>query len=317
MPPLLSLCSIEFTPWQLNKPVFNLNLTCYAKESTPRELLRAEFRNIINAYDDAVFIYTDGSKKESGVGCAFVVGDSDYSWSLQSFASIFFAELYAIFQALLFIRMSHNGNNFVIVTDSLSALKSLQAMCPNEPMVRMVGELLHVILLSGKQIVFIWVPGHIGIEGNERADKAAGHGVDGNSVDVSVCRHKDVIRHLKSLVYNKWQNDWQHNESFLRRIKPLIKPWNQPIIFNRLEQVKLARLHIGHTQLTSGYLLKREPRPVCLGCEVHLTVMHILLDCELYANERQLHNISCLDDAYANPVNLIEFFKCIDLFHQL
>ena len=39
------------------------------------------------------------------------------------------------------------------------------------------------LIRDGKEIVFIWVPGHVGIRGNLAAGSAAKHAVDGDITD--------------------------------------------------------------------------------------------------------------------------------------
>ena len=61
-------------------------------------------------------IYTDGSKSSESVGCAAVFPDFEVFIFFPVFASIFTAELCAIFLTLL--RISFNdSNNFVIYSD--------------------------------------------------------------------------------------------------------------------------------------------------------------------------------------------------------
>ena len=74
----------------------------------------------------AVPIYTDGFKSCEDVGCAAVFPEFDAFISLSLPASIFTAELYAIFLALSRVSF-HDSNNFVSYSDSRSAMQSLGA----------------------------------------------------------------------------------------------------------------------------------------------------------------------------------------------
>ena len=74
----------------------------------------------------SVPIYTDGSKSSESVGCAAVFSDFDVFVYLPIVASIFTAELCAIFLALSRISF-HTSDNFVIYSDSRSALQALSS----------------------------------------------------------------------------------------------------------------------------------------------------------------------------------------------
>ena len=65
----------------------------------------------------------------------------------------------------------------MIITDSLSSLQALKSQKLNNPIVSNILHMCHY--LSGhKDIVFCWVPSHIGIQGNERADVLAKAALD-------------------------------------------------------------------------------------------------------------------------------------------
>ena len=46
----------------------------------------------------------------------------------------------------------------------------------------------------------------------------------------------------------------------------------------RKENTVLNRLHIDHSYLTHSFILRKEA-PVCVACNVVLTVKHILIEC--------------------------------------
>ena len=104
-----------------------------------------------------------------------VTGDTVIRRKLPSSCSIFTAEAFAI---LLAVKHVFNKGNlketFAIFTDSLSVLFTLKQLLPFHHMVQEVHEWL-VLLRSWRciQVHFCWVPAHVGVIGNERADQIA------------------------------------------------------------------------------------------------------------------------------------------------
>ena len=43
---------------------------------------------------------------------------------------------------------------------------------------------------------------------------------------------------------------------------------------------------MGHTRITHGHLMERKPAPICVNCNVLVTVQHILVDCQQYTRQR-------------------------------
>ena len=47
----------------------------------------------------------------------------------------------------------------------------------------------------------------------------------------------------------------------------------------RKENTVFNRLHISRSYLTHSFILRKEEAPVCVACNVALTVKHILIEC--------------------------------------
>ncbi|KAJ4449863.1 hypothetical protein ANN_01269 [Periplaneta americana] len=62
---------------------------------------------------------------------------------------------------------------FLICSDSLSAIQSLQSFKCDDLLVLRTQELFHTPLSSEYEIGVVWIPGHVGIPGNEAVDAAA------------------------------------------------------------------------------------------------------------------------------------------------
>ena len=84
----------------------------------------------------------------------------------------FSLEAKAVDLALDFISTCDANNKFIIFSDSLSVLKAMNHTSSKNPQIQKLLEKCHE-LLTYKEIVFCWIPSHIGIQGNEMVDKQA------------------------------------------------------------------------------------------------------------------------------------------------
>ena len=94
------------------------------------------------------------------------------------------AELRTILLALKHVYYSKE-KSFFILSDSLSALQSILNLKYDHPVLVKILELYTEMTREGRETVFIWVPGHVGIRENSAADSAAKDALDG---DISVER---------------------------------------------------------------------------------------------------------------------------------
>ena len=121
-------------------------------------------------------IFIDGSKVDEKVAAAAassVASNSPFSCRLRDHCSIYKAELQAILLALKQAYQSQE-RKVMIFSDSLSALQALGKSKTDHT----IQEFLHKINADQKEIVFMWVPGHVGIRGNEVADRTAKKSLD-------------------------------------------------------------------------------------------------------------------------------------------
>ncbi|GFT74276.1 RNase H domain-containing protein, partial [Trichonephila clavipes] len=94
---------------------------------------------------------------------------------------------------------------------------------------------------KGFDIVFCWLPSHVGIIGNEQADSAAKSATTHLPLAVPLSDMKRVIMHH---IFNIWQESWsQQLDNKLHSVKPVIAAW--PVMPLRRTDVKLTRLRIG------------------------------------------------------------------------
>ena len=80
------------------------------------------------------------------------------------------AEAIAIELAMNIIA-NHKSSKFIIYSDSKSVLQALQSKDSSTPLITRLLDKMKT-LSKNNSIFLIWIPSHIGIQGNERVDKA-------------------------------------------------------------------------------------------------------------------------------------------------
>ena len=238
-------------------------------------------------------IFTDGSKSSEGVGSAAVSSLQTSKFSLPNEASVFTSEVTAILLAVEIIKSSNEQENqkFVIYSDSRSAIEALRNYTHKNPLILKIRNMLHKLYSRGVSIEICWIPAHVGICGNEKADLAAKSAQNSPKYDVKLPAN-DYINTIKLNLKTQWQNGWNNepDTNKLKQIKPSVHLWDSSLQNERKTEVILTRLRIGHTKLTHGFLMKTPHGeiPVCRTCNSFLTVKHILCECKLYDRVRSL-----------------------------
>ncbi|GFY32065.1 RNase H domain-containing protein [Trichonephila clavipes] len=271
-----------FQPW--NTPRFHyINpFATYSKSTVAPVVFQRVFAYHRSQYSRYSAIYTDGSKRADYVGCGVVIEDIMHGYRLDTSCSIFTAEAVAIYRALQLID-STMPRKYCIYTDSMSVLEALENYHDRcHPVVCTILDITSRLYSKGFDIVFCWLPSHVGIIGNEQADSAAKSATTHLPLAVPLSDMKRVIMHH---IFNIWQESWsQQLDNKLHSVKPVIGAW--PVMPLRRTDVKLTRLRIGHTRFTHRHLLFGERAPECPSCHVSYTVHHILIDCPVFNHHR-------------------------------
>jgi hypothetical protein len=124
---------------------------------------------------------------------------------------------------------------------------------------------------ENEHLNLMWVPGHSGIQGNEKADQYATPALKGEIA----WTYKTVPDDWKNWIKKKQHERIQgaSSENPMLTLTTEIKRNNNTQTLTRRAQVIVSRLRMGYTRLTHGHRVDVEPPPDC-GCR--LIVNHIL-----------------------------------------
>ena len=305
----------EVPLWTSKSPTYNYFLSSDKKATTDPMIFKNKFLEVKEQYYTHEEIYTDGSKDGEKVASAAILDGELYQFRLPNNSSIFSAELKAIDLALNHIEQDAYWR-YIIYTDSLSVMQALEGEKTDNPLIVSLLEKLSR-LCNRADIVFYWLPSHVGISGKEEADKAA---KDALSLEVLSFKvpFSDFKPLINNFIKNVWQQSWsdpanQNNKLFT--IKPGLGEWLPGLRTNRREEIILARLRIGHS-----YLLKGEEEPQCIPCNAPLTVKHVLVDCVDLAPTRQrffdVDSLTTLFDTVKFE-SIFDFLKEIHLYKKI
>ena len=271
--------------WEGNLQSCNELSTVQKNLCSPLEI-KATYYNHLETSPHRNMIYTDGSKMNTGVGYAMVHGEHAKSERLLPGSSIFSAELYAI-ETALDHGLALGLPTITVATDSKSSIQALKST-------RSKHEIVKAIRCKSKQfdqgIKLCWTPSHVGIPGNELADKEAKKAISLETISGKRLPNSDYKVLIKHAVRDKWREDWRNlSQNKYRVLTETPNPLSGSSNKNRHWERTLARLRLGHSHLTHSFLMNGDSEPpLCEHCDSPVTVKHALVECELYTNERRI-----------------------------
>ena len=97
---------------------------------------------------------------------------------------------------------------YVIFTDSLSSLLAPNDFNTTHSVIQDILALFTSLDRARKSVIFCWIPSHVGITGNEKADEAAKRASRARHTRFLPLPATDFCAACLSHLRDKWQEDW-------------------------------------------------------------------------------------------------------------
>lgn len=280
-------------PWVFKEMSIDLGLL---EEKQENDIDKYRVQNYLTErYREDIIIYTDASKQtDTRMGVAYVIPKLkiEVSKRISDDLAVYTAELIAVWLALLWVEINR-PSKVIIASDSSSALISIKHF-QSKSRQDIVYEILKVannLGKSGIDITLVWIPAHIGVVGNESADKNAKQAAGNPNIDIEVNYSKAEIKSMaKNKIKGKWQTLWDNGlngRQFYNIQNKVGKGRNT----NRSkdEEDVFSRMRYGHTRLNNTLLImKKHADGNCQFCGSLETIEHVILNCTKYQEERQI-----------------------------
>ena len=168
---------------------------------------------------------------------------------------------------------------------------------------------------------FVWIPSHVGVSGNDIADKLAKSGTAREEIELRLpAELVDEYPSIDSYILNKWQAQYNNSETgaAYRMLEPTVSSKLKFSAESRNKETTISRFRLGKCRL-NAYLheIHRHLDGLCQSCQEAETIEHLLLRCKSYDIAEKLHN-ACT--ALALPPSLTNIFsspKLVDLVFDL
>lgn len=238
-------------------------------------------------YGETCRIFTDASKDaENNTGIGVVIQHPDrqdylsFDYRLDNDLSVHCGELVAIRTALEKVIELDIQGMVTLFTDSQSALASLQSSESNTRQ-DIVDSIFN--MLARLNVTFVWIPSHLGVDGNELADREANKGRLRPTIDIRVGKQlKDGYKIALDYTRSMWQQQWTSGNvaRHYHSIQPTVTITNRRALQNRRKSKIINRLRFGICALNQRlHKIGRAPSPLCTSCGKDETIGHYLLEC--------------------------------------
>jgi len=154
--------------------------------------------------------------------------------------------------------------HYLLFSDSLSSLNSIANNKLEHPITLKILLKYHNLFTCSFNIIFCWLPSHVGISGNEKTDTAAKSALNKPILRIPV-PYTDIKPITNKYMHDKWQQTWNsQTQNKLRQIYPTILSYSTlSFPCHRKDQILYNRLRIGRAikiRLQYAYFYNTHPK---------------------------------------------------------
>jgi len=208
------VCWSEVPLWLIPDPNVDLYFLKTSKRMMSEVVVEEIKSQQCQIWGDHLQIYTDGSKDPESGKVAFGTSIPKLGYKkgyrIPDYFSVFTAELMAVLWAVRWVE-DNKREYSVICSDSaatLNTIKNMKTKARPDLLVEIL-QVLYRIHKAGNEVGFLWVPAHMGVEGNEEADEVAKKAVQEERVQLDL-QHglPDYTEIINRSVKEMWQRSW-------------------------------------------------------------------------------------------------------------
>ena len=252
-----------------------------------------KFRDYIETFfGDHQLIFTDGSLRNGNVGCAWFEPKSGHSKIIKlNNCSVYTSELIAILEAIKHIEEIGLPNNYLIISDSKSAVDQIRNLSFSSSINPIIAKIIQRLHSIRAKIDFLWVRGHTGIKGNETVDELAKQGGRQEFINNETTTITDILTSQKRNIEKEFINYFRTygKGKFYTSIQknPCTKHWYSTFQNKSKYFIKnISRLRTNHG-LCPVYLYKinQAPSQNCQCNEIG-SLEHLIMECTAFTVQR-------------------------------
>lgn len=271
----------------------------------------------------SIVFYTDGSKQDDQVGAGITGPGINCSVAMGRWSTVFQAEIYAILHCVeICLKRKYKNANICIFSDSQAALNALKSMVYTSKIVWECYNKLQQLSLRNRVNLY-WVPGHCGIEGNEKADELAKLGSSQQFIGpepfigLSTANLKLELKNWEESKVNSIWNELSTARQSKRFIKPNASKTQRLLNLSKKDLCTYTGLITGHCP--SKYhqkIIKKLSDERCRFCNLESeTSEHLLCDCvALFNKRRKFFDKGLIEPREiwnSPPIKVVNFIRCV------
>ena len=222
------------------------------------------------------------------------------------------AEMVAILESLQFVLIKP-PLSVAIFSDSLSSVSSIDSGDDMTPIHQEIRYCLYQLWCLGVPVTICWIPSHVGILGNEVADRLAKEALLRRQISFPIFKNvNEIYSILKCDMISQWQRQWEtcKKARFYFKIQPIVSEQVKYTDKNKMKQTSITRLRFGKCLLANVlHDIGQKNDDQCEYCHVREDVQHFLMDCMRYTDHQVERNdimlmaevVPSLEEILQNP----------------